>query len=110
MDQEHLNARVKESEEQVRKAQSTLRDLQKKRDLTEKKVCDFFGVPKHTDFDELERLWQEARRKSQRYRELKQLYEDRRKEAHKSRERWFSYQESISEEEKNFCPIPRERL
>lgn len=102
MDQEHLNARVKESEEQVRKAQSTLRDLQKKRDLTEKKVCDFFGVPKHTDFDELERLWQEARRKSQRYRELKQLYEDRRKEAHKSRERWFSYQESISEEEKKF--------
>lgn len=95
----HLDQRIKESEEASHKTQSALRELQKRRDMTEKKVCEFLGVPKHTEFSELERLWGLKRKESQDYQERKQTYENRRKEAARSRERWFAYRESFTKEE-----------
>ncbi len=107
---EALDQRVKESEEEARRAQSALRELQKKRDATEKKVCEFLGVPKHTEFQELERLWKMKRKESQDFKERKQAYEDRRKEAAKSRERWFAYRESLTKEEQKRLASPGEPL
>lgn len=104
--QEQLEQQLQESSRSVREAEHTLRDLQKKQDVLEKKIDDFLGVPKGTKPEELDRLWKQERQRSREYRELKEKYEMCRLEASKSRTLGVQYMESLSEEEQMLLQAP----
>lgn len=104
--QEQLEQQLQESSRSVREAEHTLRDLQKKQDVLEKKIDDFLGVPKGTKPEELDRLWKQERQRSREYRELKEKYEMCRLEVSKSRTLGVQYMESLSEEEQMLLQAP----
>lgn len=104
--QEQLEQQLQESSRSVREAEHTLRDLQKKQDVLEKKIDDFLGVPKGTKPEELDRLWKQERQRSREYRELKEKYEICRLEVSKSRTLGVQYMESLSEEEQMLLQAP----
>lgn len=96
---EQLAKQIEENSQRVRETDRALRNVQKKQEILEKKICVFLALPRRTRTEEMEARWKQERRKNREYRELLQKYESQKAELRRSRELLKRYEESFSEEE-----------
>lgn len=105
---EQLDLQIEESSQEVRRTDRALREIQKKQETLEKKICEFLALSHPVKTAEMEARWKQERKKSREQRELKQKYESRKTEVSRSIELLRRYEEGFSQEERRRLSDPGE--